>query len=400
MRVWHFSEEPYPAAWTPEAKNLRVSLPNQNIDPVLAADLYHRYLDEWLLADELGFDIFANEHHSTPTCMTASVNLILAILARQTKKARLLGLGLPIGLRPDPLRVAEELAMIDVISRGRLEMGFIKGVPYEFSAANRSPVRVMDRFWEAHDLIVKAMGTHDGPFSWEGEHFHYRSVNIWPRPWQQPHPPVWSSVGSMHNVRNMAIRGYTMATFINGWQKSKDLFAEYRKEWAAAGRPGPVPLERFAYLAMVAIGNTEAEADRRATQVRGYLETNATAFEQHKNPPGFWSPTDSARLIKTFGQPHPTMTVTTRDGHKLGPVAKASNADMVAGGLLFCGTPDQVYQQIVTFADAVGGFGNLLMMGQGGRLSHEDTADSLKLFAREVMPRLQAWSAERERQAA
>ena len=101
---------------------------------------------------------------------------------KTTKRVRLLGLGIPIANRPDPLRVAEECAMIDVISRGRLDMGFIKGVPYEIVPSNARPVRIMDRFWEAHDLILKAMTTHDGPFSWEGEHFQYRSVNIWPRP--------------------------------------------------------------------------------------------------------------------------------------------------------------------------------------------------------------------------
>jgi len=391
MRVWHFSEEPYPDAWTPGAPTLRTALPNRVIDPARAADLYHRYLDEWLLADDLGLDIFVNEHHSTATCMTASANVILAILARQTKKARLLGLGFPIGIRNDPLRVAEELAMIDVISRGRLEMGFIKGVPYEFVAANRSPVRIMDRFWEAHDLIVKAMSTHDGPFSWEGEFFHYRSVNIWPRPWQQPHPHVWSSVGTLSNVKNVAARGYTMATFINGWQRSKELFDEYRKHWAAAGREGPVPLDRLGYLGMVAVASTESEAKRRAQLVRGYLETNAISYEQYKNPPGFWSPNDAARLIKTFGQPAPRATVTRRDGSRIGPVAECSIDDMIAGGLMFCGTPDQVYAQITEFADAVGGFGNLLMMGQGGHLSHEDTVDSLTLFAREVLPRLKAY---------
>lgn len=391
MRVWHFTEEPYFPAWEGKPPSLRGSLPNGVIDPATAADLYHRYLDEWLLADELGFDIFVNEHHSSATCMTASANLILAILARQTKKARLLGLGFPIGIRPDPLRVAEELAMIDVISRGRLEMGFIKGVPYEFIPANRTPVRIMDRFWEAHDLIVKAMRTHDGPFSWEGEHFHYRSVNIWPRPWQQPHPPVWTSVGSMHNVKNVAMRGYTMASFINGWQKARDLFSEYRKEWALAGRKGPVPLARFAYLGMVAVGSTEAEAQRRGAQVRGYLETNGLSLEQSKNPPGFWSPQDASRLIKTFGQPAPKMTVVARDGTRIGPIETASITDMVAGGLMFCGTPDQVYKQITDFSDAVGGFGNLLMMGQGGALSHADTVDSLNLFARDVLPRLKEY---------
>ena len=388
MRVWHFTEEPYFPAWDATRPTLRTSLPNALIEPEVAADLYHRYLDEWLLADELGLDIFVNEHHSTATCMTASANLILAILARQTKKARLLGLGFPIGIRPDPVRVAEELSMIDVISRGRLEMGFIKGVPYEFIPANQSPVRIMDRFWEAHDLIVKAMSTHDGPFSWEGEYFQYRSVNIWPRPWQQPHPNVWSSVSSMHNVRNVARRKYTMATFINGWQKSKELFDEYRTQWRAAGHTEPVPLDRLGYLAMVAVGSSEAEGHRRAQLIRGYLDTNAQVLDPYRNPPGFWSAADATRLMRLFGRAAPVMTVTTREGEKLGPVAGASINDMIAGGLMFAGSPDQVYRQIVTFADAVGGFGNLLMMGQGGAMSHADTVDSLTLFAKEVMPRL------------
>ncbi len=137
-----------------------------------------------------------NEHHQTATCMNATSIVSLSVLARQTKRARILILGYPIGHRPDPLRAAEELSTIDVISRGRLDMGFVKGVPYEFAASNANPVGVMDRFWEAHDFIIKAMTTHDGPFNWESEHFHYRQVNIWPRPWQQPHPPVWSTTAS------------------------------------------------------------------------------------------------------------------------------------------------------------------------------------------------------------
>jgi len=94
--------------------------------------------------------------------MSATVVVGLSVLARQTRRARLLVLGYPIGHRGDPLRVAEELATIDVISRGRLEMGFIKGVPYEFPCSNQNPVTVMDKFWEAHDFIIKAMTTTTG----------------------------------------------------------------------------------------------------------------------------------------------------------------------------------------------------------------------------------------------
>ena len=75
MHVYHITEQPYPDAWVKDANSLRVNLPNRHLDPEMAADLYHRYLDEWQLGDELGLDIFVNEHHSTATCLTASANL-------------------------------------------------------------------------------------------------------------------------------------------------------------------------------------------------------------------------------------------------------------------------------------------------------------------------------------
>ena len=146
-----------------------------------------------------------NEHHATATCADSVCTIPMAILARETKKVRLLALGMPIANRENPIRVAEEYSMLDVISRGRIEMGFVKGVPFEISPANSNPADLMERFWEAHDLILKAMTSHDGPFSWEGTHFHYRSVNIWPRPYQQPHPPVWMPVGS-HGQRERGRR--------------------------------------------------------------------------------------------------------------------------------------------------------------------------------------------------
>src|SRR5262249_7065055 len=110
MRVYQFTEQPYPDAWKDHGGSLRVNLPNRKCDPTIAADLFHRYYDEWLLADELGFDIMLNEHHQTATCLSSTVIVGLSILARQTKRARLLVLGYPIGHRQDRLRVAEELA--------------------------------------------------------------------------------------------------------------------------------------------------------------------------------------------------------------------------------------------------------------------------------------------------
>src|SRR5260370_31850317 len=119
-----------------------------------------------------------NEHHAWATCMAGAAIVALWVRARQPRRARLLVLGYPIGHRGDPLRCAEELATIDVISRGRLDMGFIKGVPYEFPVSNQNAVGVMERFWEAHDFIMKAMTSHGESFHWEREHFQYRHVTL------------------------------------------------------------------------------------------------------------------------------------------------------------------------------------------------------------------------------
>jgi alkanesulfonate monooxygenase SsuD/methylene tetrahydromethanopterin reductase-like flavin-dependent oxidoreductase (luciferase family) len=393
MRVYHMTEEPYPDAWNVGAESLRVNLPNRYCDPRVAADQYHRFLDEWQLCDELGINIFVNEHHSTATCLTSSCNIILGILAKTTKKVRLLGLGMPIANRPDPLRVAEECSIIDVISRGRYDMGFIKGVPYEIVPSNSHPVNMMDRFWEAHDLIIKAMTTHDGPFSWEGEHFHYRSVNIWPRPWQQPHPPVWVSVNSPGSVRGVAERGHVLGTVMTGY-KAKALFDEYRRVWRESGRQEPVPLDRLCYCAFVAVGNSEEEGLRRGYDVMAYLRTNAIVGEQFRTPPGYIAPQVLAGQFKRTGNAgFSELGLFDKHGARISGFVDATVADTMRSGLLFAGTPDQVYRQIVEFYEEIGGFGVMQMMAQAGTMSHADTVDSLTLFAKEVLPRLEEYHA-------
>src|SRR3977135_2644015 len=104
MRVYHFTEQPYPAAWENNGGSRTVGLPNSRMDPKIAGDLFHRYYDEWMLADELGLDIMLNEHHATATCMSSTCIVGLAILARITKRAGRLVLGYPLGHRPHPPR--------------------------------------------------------------------------------------------------------------------------------------------------------------------------------------------------------------------------------------------------------------------------------------------------------
>src|SRR6202158_1478307 len=198
MDAWWQCEVPYP--FVPRqvldaAQSVRGSLPNRYCDPEIAADLFEEVIDEFLLCDDLGLNVLAIEHHAGINSLLGANPMLVGILARQTKKVRILSLGTLVSLREDPVRVAEEYATADVISRGRLEIGFVKSGGTEMPSANAHPVRNEERYWEAIDLIKKALSSRDGPFSWEGKHFTHRHVNIWPPPYQRPHPRMWSATG-------------------------------------------------------------------------------------------------------------------------------------------------------------------------------------------------------------
>ena len=386
MQVWHFSEMAYHPAWPQLEDSYRVVIPSRLYDPKVGADLYHRYLDEWALCDELGINIMTNEHHATATCADSVCTIPMAILARETKKVRLLALGMPIGNRNDPIRVAEEYSIIDVISRGRVEMGFVKGVPYEIAPANTNPVLLMERFWEAHDLILKAMQSHDGPFSWEGTHFHYRAFNVWPRPWQQPHPPVWTPVGSEGSAIEAAARNITIGVLNTGWVRTPAIFAAYRQKAAEVGLPARQ--DKLAYMALVGIGNTREEGWRRADQILGYSRTSGNVAPQFSNPPGYMPAAANAAVLKAGAAgPARATRVQRKDGTPIN-ARTMTVEEAIDAGLVFAGTPDDVWTQLKAFYNHVGGFGHLLMMAQGGTITHEDTVANLTLFSKEVLPRM------------
>jgi alkanesulfonate monooxygenase SsuD/methylene tetrahydromethanopterin reductase-like flavin-dependent oxidoreductase (luciferase family) len=385
MHVWYFSEMAYHPAWEQGKKqgSFRVNLPNSTFDPAEGHKLLNRYLDEFCLADEVGLDLMVNEHHATATCLTASAPLALAVLARQTKKARILALGNPIANRPDPVRVAEEMAWIDVLSGGRLEMGLVKGAPYEIAPANSNPARFMRRYLEAHDLIIKAMSTTDGPFNWEGEFYQYRQVNIWPRPLQQPTPPVWITGLSVESGKLAAERGHVVGTLLSG-PAAKPMFDAYRatakeRGWTA----GP---DRFAYACLIGVGHTREEGYRRANLIADYVRTSPIVAEPFVNPPGYNSLGANVAMLKA-GPGKKMSFVTDKAGNPVDQTT-ATLEQFMNANTVFAGTPDDVFNQIKAFNDHVGGVGHLLFFGQGGHIDHKDTSDNIRLFAKEVFPRL------------
>ncbi len=378
MQVWHFSETAYPYLPPQDSyPSIRVSLPNRNYDPKKGADLWDRYLREWQIAEEEGLEIMLNEHHQTATCVDPAAPLVLAALARLTSKSRLLVLGNPIANRRQPVRVAEEMAMVDVLSRGRVEAGFVRGVPYEISPANSNPVRMGERFWEALDLIVKTWTSHDGPFSHEGRHFHHRNVNIWPHVYQDPHPPVWVSTTSTSGAAEVGAKGFVQATFLTGYEATRKIYDSYRAAWRKAGRGADIPNNRLAYAALVYVGETEKEAHAGAEKLLWYVTANKVA-PQYANPPGYVPV--AANVAMARGAEHP-----------LSAFAKGASVEAaIRSGFMFAGTPDQVYHQIKRHYEYVGGYGHLLNMGQAGFLEHDDSVKGIRNFAREVYPRLKA----------
>ena len=173
----------YRSAWT--------VIPNSMYDPVKGAEEYASYIEQLVTGERLGFDIIGvNEHHQTAYGLMPAPNLIASALIQRTKTVKIGVFGRALPLVNNPLTIAEEFAMLDNMSRGRLVVGFVRGIGAEYHSSGINPAFSHDRFHEAHDLIVKAW-TQPGPFAFDGEHFPLSYANPWPRPVQTPHPRIW-----------------------------------------------------------------------------------------------------------------------------------------------------------------------------------------------------------------
>jgi len=157
--------------------------------------------------------------------MDVAVNLSAAVLARITHRAKILLLGNMLPTNDNPVRLAEEVAMADVISGGRIMAGVVRGIGIETWANNMQPNYNRERFEECHDLMLAAW-TRPGPFRWEGKHYHFRVVNPWVLPIQKPHPPIWvPGTGSPETIEWAAQHRYTYAAFLVPLDATERLYA-------------------------------------------------------------------------------------------------------------------------------------------------------------------------------
>ena len=244
MKFFNFHLMPYAAAdleAIAQNGSAWVTYSNTHYDPEKGAELYQDYLDQMEFADQLGFDgVCLNEHHQTAYGLMPVPAVIAGALSRSVKRAKIAVLGRALPLVNNPLVIAEEYAMLDNITRGRLIAGFVRGIGAEYHASGVNPAQSQERFNEAHDLIVRAW-TEPGPFAYAGKHYQFRYVNPWPRPYQTPHPPIWiPSQGSASTIRWAAQQRYTYCQTLSP-DRGRGAFLPALPRGSRHGRPPTHP---------------------------------------------------------------------------------------------------------------------------------------------------------------
>jgi alkanesulfonate monooxygenase SsuD/methylene tetrahydromethanopterin reductase-like flavin-dependent oxidoreductase (luciferase family) len=378
MRLTFFHLMPYRPLDMAERHKHRaawVVLPNTLYDAKKGADEYQSYIDQLVYAEELGFDVLGvNEHHQTAYGLMPAPNLIASALIARTSRAKIAVLGRALPLVSNPVYIAEEFAMLDNLSRGRLITGFVRGIGNEYHASGVNPSFSHERYQEAHDLIVAAW-TKPGPFSFEGTHYNLRYVNLWPRPYQQPHPPIWiPSMGSSETIKWAAApeRKYPFLVTFSG----RDLVARYlnmyREQARQYGYEASGDQLGWAVPLYVADTDERARAEAKAGIESLFNDFLAVPWEMLL-PPGYMS--------------LQSMKNTMKMRKALGTRARHTMEELVENGTAVVGSPKTVREQIERQRDATGA-NNLVTMLQFGTLSDELTKRNMEMFASEVMPHL------------
>jgi len=376
------------------------TFPNSAHDAQLASDDYNEYFDQAVLAEDVGFDaVGLNEHHANPFCMGSVLNVEAAVLARLTKRVKLVLIGNPIPASRNPLRLAEELAMIDLISRGRLVTGWVRGSGPEQFANNVNPAFNRELFEEGHDLIVQAW-TRPGPWRYEGKHYNYRHVNPWALPFQKPIPPtIIPGVLSRETALWAATRSYPYLGLGGPLRASAELSNFYADEFAARGlQAGP---ENFGHVVFVYVD----ESSERAQEIGRTLifaGGNANfAKAQHTLPAGYNSPSAIKRLANAAQGGWLGITKDRLQEEQV-DVKAASIAEsrrktdeayqrMQDNLQIIVGNPEEVTAKLKTVLRCLRP-GMLFMMSPIGNCSHEDRRRSIELIGKHVLPELRSES--------
>jgi len=322
-------------------------------------DLYEQRLQCLEYADEAGFYCYhLAEHQATPLAMAPSPSVFLAAAIQRTQRIRM---GPLVYLLPlyNPLRLVQEICMLDNLSRGRLEVGVGRGVsPFELAFYNVTPQEARAMFREALDILIAGLTT--GEVSYAGEYFSFKNVRLHIAPCQRPYPPLWYPTDNTNSITWLAQEGLNTITHYPPMTTMRELFDLYKRVWQEhKTNPGRlnahVPEPKYGIVRHVYVAETDAQA----------LQEAKAAF---------------ADFIANFNY------LRLAHGDTGGRAAYLADFEArLAEGLHVVGSPDTVRKQVQEHLQITGAnyfVGSFCF----GTLTHEQTLRSLRLFAEEVMP--------------
>jgi alkanesulfonate monooxygenase SsuD/methylene tetrahydromethanopterin reductase-like flavin-dependent oxidoreductase (luciferase family) len=368
-----------------ESKYLPYPLPKDHFDPEIAARTYEEHLLIWEEMDKLGFDgVGLNEHHTTPHGLMNSPNMMAAVGAQRTNKLKFLLLGNLVPLH-NPLRIAEELAMADCLSHGRILSGFARGVPREYNVYGVSMGESRARFEEAVDIIMKAWT--EPKFSYEGKFWSYKDIAIWPRPYQQPHPPVWVPfTGSKETIEWAAKYNFSAVIPDHHRGLTQDIVGYFAKQLASHGTS--ITPEHMCFFADAYVAQDRAAAIREYSPFYLYFVHTLWhhgSLEKASSPAGTgYLSSASYDYIKPENR---VGAGVDREG-----MMRTTLADIerkIDNGELAWGSPKEVADQLIAGAERMGANTLLLNMNVGA-MTYEVFLEQIRRFGRDVLPRLQA----------
>jgi alkanesulfonate monooxygenase SsuD/methylene tetrahydromethanopterin reductase-like flavin-dependent oxidoreductase (luciferase family) len=405
MKLLWFHLMPYtelPDDFKQRLPSVWVDIHSSLFDPKRAHHMYNDFMDEMEFAADCGFDaICCNEHHSNGYGLMPSPNLIASALSRRTTDTMICVMGNSLALYNPPTRVAEEFAMIDCISGGRLIAGFPVGTPMDTCYAyGQNPSMLRERYLEAHDLVMRAW-TEKETFAFNGRFNQQRYVNIWPRPVQAPHPPVWIPGGGSIETWQWCARMDYVYCYLSyyGYKAGQATMQGFWDEMARLGKDrNPY---RAGFLQFVGVADTRAEAMERYAEAAEYFYGRCLHVDpRFATPPGYTTEAtmragvqsqvkqaaDASKAPDKSADPFAKGTTGTNAGSRFGMVAREMK-DIVERGYVIVGSPKEVAEQLEHVARSLN-VGQLMLLMQYGNMSKELTKHNTRLFAEKVLPKL------------
>jgi alkanesulfonate monooxygenase SsuD/methylene tetrahydromethanopterin reductase-like flavin-dependent oxidoreductase (luciferase family) len=370
MEVWFRQTAPY---YNVSDEPMPFPVPGSLWDRPRGVKLYDKRMRFIRRLDELGFDavIFTEHHYGPNGGLMPSPTVLMAAATQVTERIKLATMGITLALHPQPVRVAEELAMVDNLCHGRLVPGFISGTAQNLYAYSVPVEEERERYHEAYDLIVKAW-TEEDPFEWHSTYYDYECVSILPRPLQVPHPPVWTTATSKESIQWAASK--RMGFMSHGPTVEAAERLAYYKQYAeteCAWSPAPSQLGIARELYVVSTAHNIDDRIREVFETdRAYSFENLAANASLRAVGRARSSLRSYDYLTTVDSPFQGAAMTVQGRHS---------------GQFLAGDPEMLIEEI-TAQQRTTGAGVLVVRNELGSVDVDRALEGLELFAREVLP--------------